>query len=152
LSLYTTSADCCRRMKIPLRICSFTFSFPLSLCHCSLLLSVDRNSAYDARLCCIRGGRTLGAPRERAFSACSPTRLLFTGSSRQQQQQHYRTHTDTTRPAHEKAKDVARTCPFPFSFLRVRVFLERKTRRADEARGVVVGGVETPVPVCVRRS
>jgi hypothetical protein len=91
--------------------------------------------------------------QERAFfSACSPTRLLFTGSRLDNSTSTAHTHNT---PSPRKSKDVAHHLsffPFTFFFLRVRVFLE--TRRADEREsrdGGWVGGEETAL--CpVRRS
>ena len=101
-----------------------TFSF-LSLlvcvCHCCSC-RLTQNPAYDARLCCIRGGKkTLGAQGTRLLRLLSrrlstPTRLLFAGSSRQQQEQHHRTHTRHNTPSPEKPKMLLGLV-FPFFFL-----------------------------------
>lgn len=139
-------------MKIPLRISLllhlfFPFCPPLTACCATaLLLSVDRNSAYDARLCCIRERekegeeeRCEGRPGTRLLLRLLSDPIVVYRIASRQQHQHHRTH--TTRPAHEKAKMLLTTCPFSLLlfFLRVRVFLE--TRRADEREsGWWVGG------------
>ena len=150
----TASADCCRRMKIPLRICSFHLFFSLSACVCVplLFLSVDpKPRLRRATLLHKRGkenaGRPGNAPSPPALSSSIYSdpivvcRIVSTTAGAAPPHTHKTQHAQP-----RKAKDVARTClslflSLFFSALRVSVFLSNEARRAegDEILGGAVG-------------